>query len=151
MWCCPGLSGLSDWRQFWNQKNRFLSNFEKERENAKLPSLFAHLRASKWGFSLKSFTGQTPSFFLPQKLCNPNWSNQSAINSKRYIRGWIKSPTLQILSSDDMNKRWSAGYVHNNNNNKNNNKIETENIFITSSLLTYLYSIFNIQKRWLGL
>jgi len=74
--CDAALSGLLDWRQFWNQ-TMFLSNFGKREETAKLPPLLTQLnkKNSKWGFSLKSFTGQTPSWpLLPQKLC-PNWSN----------------------------------------------------------------------------
>lgn len=44
--CDAALSGLLDWRQFWNQ-TMFLSNFGKREENAKLPSLITHLNNKK--------------------------------------------------------------------------------------------------------
>jgi hypothetical protein len=41
--CDAALSGLGDWRQFWNQ-TMFLSNFGKREETAKLPPLLTHLK-----------------------------------------------------------------------------------------------------------
>ena len=40
--CDAALSGLLDWRQFWNQ-TMFLSNFGKREETAKLPPLLTQL------------------------------------------------------------------------------------------------------------
>jgi len=70
MWCCPspewtvGLEAVLErnyFVQFWK---------ERKMQNCLHCSLTS--KNSKWGFSLKSFTGRTPSWpHLPQKLC-PN-------------------------------------------------------------------------------
>jgi len=110
MWCCPewtvGLEAVLE-------PNYVFVQFWKERGNCKTAST-AHStqqKNSKWGFSLKSFTGQTPSWpLLPQKLC-PNWSNKLTpcasdickSRSKKILAVESKKDSaLQILSSDDM-------------------------------------------------
>ena len=84
MWCCPEWTGGLE---AVLEPNYVFVQFWKRREKAKLPPLLTRLnnKNSKWGFSLKSFTGQTPSWpLLPQKLC-PNWSNQLTPCAQRYL------------------------------------------------------------------
>jgi len=111
MWCCPewtvGLEAVLE-------PNYVFVQFWKERGNCKTAST-AHStqqKNSKWGFSLKSFTGQTPSWpLLPQKLC-PNWSNQltpSDIRKRRYRRLNKKSPHA-ANSELRWHKRWRPGW-----------------------------------------
>lgn len=67
----------------------FCPILERERENAKLPSLLTRLKKTLNGASaLKSFTGQTPSWpLLPQKLC-PNWSNK--LTPATFVKAEVK-------------------------------------------------------------
>merc|ERR1712130_254384 len=88
------LSGLLDWRQFWNKV--IFVQFWREREKMQ-NCLHCSLtpKNSKWGFSLKSFIGRTPSWPPLTSKAVSKFTQLSAatfIRKRYYQRLNLKSP-----------------------------------------------------------